>query len=139
MKTLLLALTLVSSFAHAADLKVSVWNLRNQKGVVQVAIYSKDQAATFPKADPSVRTEKVPIAQAGAFIIADLKPGRYAIAMFHDENNNGKLDTIFGKIPKEGFGFSNNSQKLGAPSFDEAAIEVPAQGAAIKIKTRYLF
>jgi uncharacterized protein (DUF2141 family) len=34
-----------------------------------------------------------------------IKPGKYAIAVIHDENCNGKLDTNMFGIPKEGYGF----------------------------------
>ena len=38
----------------------------------------------------------------------DIPPGTYAIAVFHDENANGKLDKNFLGIPCEGYGASNN-------------------------------
>ena len=54
-------------------------------------------------------------------LIKDLDMGRYAIAIFHDENNNDKFDTFLG-IPKEKFGFSKNAQVLlGPPKFSEAS------------------
>jgi len=39
--------------------------------------------------------------------LAGIPPGTYAIACYHDENDNGKLDTNFLGIPKEGTGASN--------------------------------
>jgi uncharacterized protein (DUF2141 family) len=46
--------------------------------------------------------------------------GEYSVAVIHDENNNGKLDTnIFG-IPTEAYGFSNNIRpKFRAANWDE--------------------
>jgi uncharacterized protein (DUF2141 family) len=40
-----------------------------------------------------------------SFEFSDIKPGKYAIAVIHDENCNGKLDTNMFGIPKEGYGF----------------------------------
>jgi len=36
--------------------------------------------------------------------------GKYAVSVFHDENSNGKLDTNFLGIPREGVGASNNAK-----------------------------
>ncbi len=51
-----------------------------------------------------------------------IAPGTYSMAAFHDENNNGELDTgIFG-IPKEGIAWSNNAKgKLGPAKYKDAA------------------
>jgi uncharacterized protein (DUF2141 family) len=38
-------------------------------------------------------------------LFSDIKPGNYAIAVIHDENRNGELDTNMFGIPKEGYGF----------------------------------
>ena len=52
--------------------------------------------------------------------IANIKTGVYSVSLFHDENNNGVLDTkgLFG-IPSEPYGFSNNPRTtFGPPSFE---------------------
>ena len=43
------------------------------------------------------------------------KKGRYAIKVFHDANNNKKLDTNMLGIPKEQWGTSNNVKASLAP------------------------
>ena len=54
-------------------------------------------------------------------VFEKVPPGTYAISVFHDANENGKLDSNFAGIPKEGFGFSNNAMGMfGPPSFGEA-------------------
>ncbi|WP_232279356.1 DUF2141 domain-containing protein [Psychromonas ingrahamii] len=54
----------------------------------------------------------------------DILPGKYAMAVIHDENTNGKLDTNLIGVPKEGFGFSNNAKALlSAPSFSAPSFE----------------
>jgi len=40
--------------------------------------------------------------------VSDLEPGDYAIAVFHDLNQNGYLDTNWAGIPTEPYAFSNN-------------------------------
>jgi uncharacterized protein (DUF2141 family) len=52
---------------------------------------------------------------------ASVAPGTYAVALFHDENDNGKLDTNFVGIPREGVGVSNNKlRSFGPPTWDDA-------------------
>ena len=40
--------------------------------------------------------------------IDNLKPGEYAVLMWHDRNKNGKVDSNFIGIPQEPIGMSNN-------------------------------
>ena len=71
-------------------------------------------------------------------VFRDLPPGVYAVSVRHDENLNGKLDTNFLGIPKEGYGASNNpSKKLREPTFDEGRIELKDAEQAIEIKLIY--
>jgi uncharacterized protein (DUF2141 family) len=59
------------------------------------------------------------------FIFKNLKAGEYAVRVFHDQNNNGKLDTgIFGQ-PVEGWGVSNDARGfMSAPPFKKMLINV---------------
>lgn len=63
--------------------------------------------------------------------------GTYAVAVFHDANGNGKLDTAMG-IPKEGFAFSRNPKmRMRAPRFNEASFESNGRSLA-PLKMKYL-
>ena len=46
----------------------------------------------------------------------DIPVGIYAVSVFHDENDNGKLDTNSFGIPNEQFGCSNNAKGFMGPS-----------------------
>ena len=64
--------------------------------------------------------------------------GRYAIALLHDENGNGKIDKAL-MIPREGFGFSRDAPlRMGPPSFKDAAFDVDAKGVNQSIRMRYI-
>lgn len=53
--------------------------------------------------------------------VDELPFGEYAIAVYHDKNANGKLDTNFLGIPKERYGFSNNARgKFGPASWNDS-------------------
>ncbi len=61
-----------------------------------------------------------------------VKAGTYAMMAFHDLNANGKLDTNWMGIPREGVVSSNNAKgRMGPPSFKDASFVV-ADGASVK-------
>jgi len=69
--------------------------------------------------------------------IPALKPGKYAVRYYHDENMNGKMETnIVGK-PTEGYGFSNNvTGKFGPPPFEKWLFEISGD-SKIMLKPTY--
>jgi uncharacterized protein (DUF2141 family) len=66
--------------------------------------------------------------------LAGLVPGRYAIAVYVDENGNGRLDRGMFGIPSEPYGFSNGGGQFGPPPFDKASIDVPPSGGRIVVE-----
>lgn len=57
--------------------------------------------------------------------VSNLPEGDYAIRFFHDENNNGTLDTNWIGIPTEAFGFSNDVKvKFRKPSLSDIIFHV---------------
>ena len=54
--------------------------------------------------------------------------------MFHDQNNNDKLDSNFMGIPNEPYGFSNNARgTFGPASWDDAKFEIKSDSLVISI------
>lgn len=72
--------------------------------------------------------------------LTDVDFGIYAVSVFHDINENGKLDKKWHFIPEEGFGTSNNSrkEKQGA-TFEESTFTVDSDSIYIIIEIEYLF
>jgi uncharacterized protein (DUF2141 family) len=96
---------------------VDVEKLRSDKGQVFCALYSS--SAGFPKASQKAvaRTTSSISNKRATCEFSAILPGTYAISVFHDENSNGKLDTNFLGIPREGVGASNGARgHLGPPS-----------------------
>jgi uncharacterized protein (DUF2141 family) len=118
---------------------VQISGFRNDKGVVRCALFASENG--FPK-DPSraVALEKAPITNGSAVCeFSGVAPGRYAVSVFHDENGNGKLDTNFIGIPKEGVGASNDAKgHMGPPKFDAAAFQHSGGRLELKIHIFYL-
>jgi uncharacterized protein (DUF2141 family) len=117
-------------------LSMGVQDLRSGKGNLLICIVRSP--AYFPDCsrDPDKRHLTVPVS-AGAITLGEVAPGDYAIAIIHDENGNGKLDTFAG-IPREGVGFSRNPAiRFGAPSFRSAQFAVTGSAVRQEIKIKY--
>lgn len=116
-----------------ATVQGQLTNLHRGKGTCYLALFSS--AEGFPKqTSRAVRTLRVPVTAAScSFSFERLPPGSYALSVYHDENDNGRLDTNFLGIPTERYGFSNNARKMMffPPSFAAARFEVPAAGATL--------
>jgi uncharacterized protein (DUF2141 family) len=131
---------LSESAGPAADPTVSITlvitNIPKVEGVMRVALFNK--AEGFRDENFAVRKEPFPVKSLReSFTFKDLPPGRYAAAIYHDTNNNGKLDTNFLGIPTESYGFSNNVMgTFGPPSYQEASFEVLSGNRVVSIKLR---
>ena len=122
-----------TSGVHGADLMVSVIGLKTDKGDVHVALYDKPDR--FPDSEGMRSEEKVPVnGKQTSLVFRDLRPGNYAIAVYHDENGNHGFDQGFLDIPLEDFGFSNGARAFfGPPSFEEAYFVLPITGTTTVI------
>ncbi|MEZ5680951.1 MAG: DUF2141 domain-containing protein [Erythrobacter sp.] len=126
--------------ADGATITVKVTELRNAKGVVRACMTT--DVKSFPKCR-GVQGAYGATAQAHeggvSFTFAGVKPGRYAIALLHDENSNGKADRALGMMPKEGFGFSRDAKvRMGPPKFGDAAVDIGAEDRTLTIRMRYM-
>lgn len=118
---------------------VEVVRIRNDKGQISCSLYSS--ADGFPKKDEKAVAHIVaPISEREAVCeFPGMAPGTYAVSVFHDENSNGKLDTNFLGIPREGVGASNDARgHMGPPKFDAAAFQFAGGRLSLKITIHYL-
>lgn len=123
--------------------EIRVTNIRNTTGNLCASVY--DKAEGFPEDENS--SVFVICADLddfnGRLQVPDLDPDKtYAIAMFHDENENETLDkrAIIGDlaIPTEGFGFSNNPPlRIGPPAFDQTSFKPEAFKDGIAVELMY--
>ena len=110
--------------------------LRSTKGQILVCVTRVPRYFPDCSDDPDKRHFAV-AAKGGAVTIGNVTPGDYAIAIVHDENGNGKLDTFAG-IPREGVGFSRNPVlRFGAPSFRSASFAVAGAPVEQDIRVKY--
>lgn len=105
-------------------LEVRVEGVESSTGLIQVALFTSHEG--FLKDEGVYRSASFR-AQKGTthVLLEDLPPGGYALAIFHDLNENEKLDKNWIGIPKEPMGFSNAHVKaFGPPSFEECRIDL---------------
>ena len=118
---------------------VKILNIKNSSGTVACALFEAPDG--FPhdylRMATNVMVIKIRKDQARCDF-EDIPPGTYAMAVIHDENMNGKLDTNWLGIPTEGYGFSNNAEGLvGAPSFSAASFRYNGQNIDLTMTLHY--
>jgi uncharacterized protein (DUF2141 family) len=124
-------------FAQEYSLTVNVGGLRSEAGKLYLSLYRS--AEGFPqKASAAYRLAFGTIEKGKCRIVLDkLPPGVYAVACYHDENNNGKIDTNFFGIPKEGTGASRDAKgSMGPPKFADAKFGIE-RDTTIEIRIHY--
>ena len=121
------------------SLKVEITNVNNFEGNVVIALYQ--QEGNFPH-----RPFKKFDVDKGAlkngrleYLIPQILPGVYAIALLDDKNENRKMDKTWLGLPKEGYGFSNNAKPslTGAPSFEKCTFSIGEDEVVLKIEMQY--
>jgi uncharacterized protein (DUF2141 family) len=101
---------------------LEVSNLKHESGRIWVGIY--DSGEYFMDREKGKRVQ-MRVRQKGdlKIHIPDLPLGEYAIAVFHDINDNGEMDRNVLGIPSEPFSFIQAPRsKWRLPKFEEVAV-----------------
>jgi uncharacterized protein (DUF2141 family) len=136
----LIALTgaLAAQPALAGEVVITVTDIRSNKGVVRACMTTREDI--FPKCikDPAAHRTVVKANGTVEIRFTGVAPGNYAIALLHDENDNGKADRAMGMMPKEGYGFSRDAPvKMAPPKFKDAVFAQGEGTRRMAIKMRY--
>ncbi|HVC49135.1 MAG TPA: DUF2141 domain-containing protein [Burkholderiales bacterium] len=118
---------------------VQILNIRNNLGTVDCALFNSPTGfpVHFLRSAMNLMAMKVRGNQARCDF-EDISRGTYALAVIHDENMNGKLDTNMLGFPTEGYGFSNDVKTLfGAPSFSAASFRYDGGNLSMTISLHY--
>src|SRR5690606_20254092 len=93
----------------SVSLRIEISSLRNNTGQVAVALYNNED--DFPEQGRELVGRVVGIKDKRVELrFENLKPGRYAVAVLHDENRNNKMDFNWVGMPTEGYGFSRDAK-----------------------------
>jgi len=118
-------------------LVVKVTGIKSSGGTIKIGLFNKK--AGFPNIARVMRgINKRNRRKQVVGVFSNLPAGRYAVAIVHDENNNGRLDKNILGMPKEGYGFSRNVKPMmSAPSFSATSFQLGGKTKNISIRMRY--
>ena len=132
------SLAATDGVADSANVGIALDGLRSTRGNVLVCITRNPDAFPDCSRDPTSSRMRVAATQAQSMRVAVPANANYAIAVIHDENGNGRLDTMLA-IPREGFGFSRNPRiRMGPPRFNDAAFAVGDTAVEESVRVRYM-
>ena len=124
----------------ANDLHVTIEGVKSPEGRIYVALQHESSKNQFPDQQQAISGIWRDVKQEGVmrFIFADIKPGLYAVAAYHDANGDGKLNRNISGVPREGIGFSKDAtSSFGSPSFEKAAFTFDSQYKTIRFTLDY--
>lgn len=109
-------------FSQNSTLTVSVSSIKNNTGTLIAELYNSKEKflkASFKTVSSAIKSNAASITFTG------IPKGEYTVLVFHDENNNGKLDKNFIGMPKEPVACSNNAKGfMGPPKYDDAKFSI---------------
>ena len=136
----LLAALLNFSFRpiSTCSLEVRIKGAENADGNLSLLVFNSKTG--FPS-DASKACKYSIVKATGSYqsvVFENLPIGTYAVAVMHDQNGNGQLDTNLFGIPQEGIGVSNNAlNTFGPPLFEETSFTLNEQRKVIEITLDY--
>lgn len=129
------AAPLLAQPAGVASLTVRITGLSSAKGQVKIALFNSAESwlGDNPASSSTVPVDGLTV----TWKFSDIPHGDYGIAVFHDENKNGKMDKNFLGIPQEAYGFSNNQRVvLGPPKWDKSKFAVKGLSTEVAIEVK---
>lgn len=124
-------LLLSSNWALAQfTLEIEITGMHNDTGKIMLQLFDENE---------KVITQEIGKIKENisSLSIQNLKPGKYAIRYYQDENMNGTMETNKLGKPTEGYGFSNNViGKFGPPPFEKWIFELK-EDKKLQLKITY--
>lgn len=125
------------AYAQTSSIVVKVSGLNNFQGIVALGLYLDNN--TFPiKGKEFMGGYAKADAGTVVYTFHEVPHDIYAVAVFHDSDLDGKLDTNAIGIPTEGYAFSNNEIGLFGtpPEFKDASFKLIGN-LTLEIKMNY--
>jgi uncharacterized protein (DUF2141 family) len=133
-----ISLLLIPLLGKAYELKVEVEEIKSNRGSIKLALFPEE--SDFPGDYNSAQESAVVLIEnlKAEHTFKNIDKGNYAVAVFHDLNQNEDLDTNFAGIPLEPFGLSNNPRLFGKPTFNKCKFVVD-ENKKLKIYLKKIF
>ena len=133
----ILFLFAVYSFSYTTavgTLIVEVENVEKDEGIIWVGLYDSEQ--NFLIKENATLVEGILVDQSShlTFELKEIPLGTYAMALVHDINHNGEMDTNFIGIPTEPYAFSHKPKsKWRLPHFHEVKFNFSKPNQILKV------
>lgn len=121
---------------HGGEITVKVSGIEKIAGKLVIGLFN--QSRGFPETNHAFKGGYINVKTSEIeYVFSDILVGEYALAVFHDINNNDQFDKNILGMPKEGYGFSNNSTGFfGPPVFDDVKFNLESN-YTVKIDIKY--
>lgn len=117
----LLFTVVVKAQEEGTTIVLEIENISSEEGQMLIGLY--DNSDNWLQKPVKGMVGKIENGQSIVRFL-DIPNGTYAISVFHDEDNDGKLDSFLG-IPTEATGSSNDAPaRFGPPTWKDAKFEV---------------
>jgi uncharacterized protein (DUF2141 family) len=123
-----------SGSGRTASFTLQITGIEKARGEVRIAVFNSKDA--FAK--DAFALAVVPVTgKIVSWQLPELMWGSYAIAVYHDENRNTRLDTNILGAPTERYGFSNDARGLfGPPSWEKARFDIESEQVTVTIQLK---
>ena len=126
----------IGSSAFAANLAVTIDNIKEFKGSVRVAVCGVtnwlDEDYRNTAGAQALDLTEHPAAEPVTLNFA-LEPREYGAVVYHDVNANVVFDKNLIGIPKEPYAFGQGFNKFRTPKFEECKFVVGQEGTAVTL------
>lgn len=115
----------VSQAAESGNVvTIKVTGITESKGSLRATLDAGAEA--FKNNAPPMLTREVTVdGKEMVLVFRNVPAGTYAVKIYHDENNDQKLNTNLFGVPEEKYGISNNVRgRFGLPGYEDASFKV---------------
>ena len=138
---LLFLLMPASAVWSEAVIDLTIKDVRSAAGHVRVALHRYDGGASWN--DEPYRVAEIAATEKHEgslhYRFDTLATGRYAIRLFHDLNDNQRMDSNNAGLPLEPFAFSlaENADAVVLPTLEQASLLIEPGGHSVELKLRH--
>lgn len=124
----------LSCTGAANEVRVVVKDVKKSVGLITAELYVNDESVFLTDEGRAVRMRVAARAPETAFCLHAPDADDYALAIYHDQNANMRLDKGALGIPAEPYGVSNNPRmRFAPPKVVDALFAVAEDGADVEI------
>jgi uncharacterized protein (DUF2141 family) len=120
------------------NLIVRVTGVKGRTGRIEAGLFANRAAFPWHPGKAAFTAVGEPNSSEVVLHFSGVRPGVYALAIWHDANANGRVERNMLGMPTEAVGFGNNASAiLGPPSFISASVTVLGNSQTIIVKLTY--